>query len=221
MFEENKTRSGKLEPHVTQPRRMRADAQRKMSSLLHAALEVFAESGVDAPVREIADRAGVGVGTLYRHFPQRSDLIVAVFQTQVDACADAAPILAGKYEPGEALARWMQRYVEFIQTKRGLAGALHSGDEAYLALPSYFKTRLRPALKLLLDAAIAANEVRRGTRADDLLRAVANLCGGPRDENPAYARRMVHLLVNGLRYEAGNNVGIPSARKTTTSKGKS
>src|SRR6202789_4206688 len=109
------------EPEDSKPRRMRADAQRKMNSLLQAAMEVFAKSGVDAPVREIAERAGVGLGTVYRHFPQRSDLIVAVFQNQMDACAEAAPDFASKYEPGEALARWMQRYMDFVGTKRGLA----------------------------------------------------------------------------------------------------
>jgi AcrR family transcriptional regulator len=83
----------------TKPRQMRADGQRKMSSILGAAMGVFAKSGVDAPVREIAERAGVGLGTIYRHFPRRSDLIVAVFRTQMDACADAAPDLASKYEP--------------------------------------------------------------------------------------------------------------------------
>jgi len=185
-----------------EPRRMRADAQRKMASLLDAAMEVFAKSGVDAPVREIAERAGVGLGTVYRHFPQRSDLIVAVFQTQVDACADAASVLAGKYGPDEALARWMQRYVDFITTKRGLASALHSGDPAYLALPDYFNKRLRPALQTLLEAAVTAKAVRRGIEADDLLRAVATLCRGPRDEEPVYARKMVELLVDGLRYGA-------------------
>src|SRR6516164_2832125 len=86
-------------PEAVQPRRMRADAQRKMSSLLEAAMEVFARSGVDAPVREIAEKAGVGLGTVYRHFPQRSDLIVAIMQNQVDACADAASVLASKYDP--------------------------------------------------------------------------------------------------------------------------
>ena len=99
-------RTDEQEAEDSKPRRMRADAQRKMSSLLQSAMEVFAKSGVDAPVREIAERAGVGLGTVYRHFPQRSDLIVAVFQTQVNACADAASVLASKYEPGEALARW-------------------------------------------------------------------------------------------------------------------
>src|ERR1700722_5751743 len=144
------------EAEDVKPRRMRADAQRKMNSLLQAAMEVFAKSGVDAPVREIAERAGVGLGTVYRHFPQRSDLIVAVFKNQMDACADAASVIASKYEPDEALARWMQRYGDFIGTKRGLAAALHSGDPAYSALPGYFDKRLRPALKTLLDAAVVA-----------------------------------------------------------------
>ncbi len=195
---------------------MRADAQRKMSSLLQAALEVFAKSGVDAPVREIAERAGVGLGTVYRHFPQRSDLIVAVFQTQVDACADAASVLAAKYGPGDALARWMQRFVDFIATKRGLAGALHSGDSAYRALPAYFNKRLLPALKTLLDAAVAAGAVRPGIEAKDLLRAVATLCHGPHDEEPVYARRMVELLADGLRYgmsEHGNHHALKSTRR--------
>jgi len=193
-------RTDEQEAEDSKPRRMRADAQRKMSSLLQSAMEVFAKSGVDAPVREIAERAGVGLGTVYRHFPQRSDLIVAVFQTQVNACADAASVLASKYEPGEALARWMQRFVDFIATKRGLAAALHSGDPAYLALPGYFNTRLLPALKTLLDAAVAARAVRPGIEAEDLLRAVATLCHGPHGQEPVYARRMVELLVDGLRY---------------------
>jgi AcrR family transcriptional regulator len=181
-----------------QPRCKRADAQRKMNSLLEAAMEIFAESGVDAPVREIATRAGVGLGTVYRHFPQRSDLIVAVFQSRVDACADAAAVLAKKYEPGEALARWMQRFVDFLATKRGLAAALHSGDPAYSALPAYFDKHLKPALEGLLDAAVAAGVVRPGIEPGDLLRAVATLCRGPRGEEPAYARRMVELLADGL-----------------------
>jgi AcrR family transcriptional regulator len=185
---------------------MRADGQRKMSSLLQAAMEVFAESGVDAPVRAIAERAGVGLGTVYRHFPQRSDLIVAVFQRQVDACADAAVSLAKKYEPGEALARWMQRFVDFIVTKRGLAAALHSGDPAYRALPAYFDKHLKPAFEGLLDAAVRAKVVRPGFEAGDLLRAVATLCHGSHGEGPAYARRMVELLVDGLRYGAGTRI---------------
>jgi AcrR family transcriptional regulator len=201
------------EPKGGKPRRMRVDAQRKMTSLLHAAMEVFAKSGVDAPVREIAERAGVGLGTVYRHFPQRSDLIVAVFRNQMDACADAAPVIASKYEPSEALALWMQRYVDFIGTKRGLAAALHSGDPAYSALPGYFDKRLRPALEGLLDAAVAAGVVRPGIEADDLLRAVATLCHGPHGQEPTYARKMVELLVDGLRYGAGTRIETPGKRR--------
>jgi AcrR family transcriptional regulator len=174
-----------------QPRPKRADAQRKMGSLLKAATAVFAKSGVDAPVREIAERAGVGLGTVYRHFPQRSDLIVAVFQSNVDACADAAPALAKEHPPITALSLWMERYVDFIGTKLGLSKALYSGDPAYKALPGYFSKRLRPALTTLLDAAVEVKAVRPGTDPDDLLVAVANLCS-----------RMVKLLVDGLRYGA-------------------
>lgn len=183
-------------------RRVRADAKRNIDALLQAAMAVFATSGVDAPVREIAEQAGVGIGTIYRHFPQRSDLIVAVFRREVDACADAAAVLATEYKPGEALARWMQRYVDFIAAKRGLATALHSGNPAYETLPAYFQKRLRPALKTLLEAAAAAGKVRSGVEPNDLLRAVASLCAPAHDGNPAHPRRMVALLVDGLRYGA-------------------
>src|ERR1700733_5855881 len=209
---ERKERKDEEEPKGGKPRRMRVDAQRKMASLLQAAMEVFAKSGVDAPVREIAERAGVGLGTVYRHFPQRSNLIVAVVQSRVDACADAASVLASKYEPGEALDRWMQCFVDFIATKRGLAAALHSGDPAYSALPGYFNKRLLPALKTLLDAAVAAGVVRPGIEAEDLLRAVATLCHGPHGNEPVYARRMVALLVDGLRYGASTPLDPPKTR---------
>jgi AcrR family transcriptional regulator len=190
------------EPRGRADRRLRADAKRNIDALLQAAMAVFASSGVDAPVREIAEKAGVGIGTIYRHFPQRSDLIVAVFRREVDACADAAAVLATEHEPGEALARWMQRYVEFIAAKRGLATALHSGNPAYATLPAYFQKRLRPALKTLLEAAAAAGKVRAGVEPNDLLRAVASLCAPAHDGNPAHPRRMVALLMDGLRYGA-------------------
>ena len=180
-------------------RPMRADAQRNTEALLAAALAVFTTSGVDAPVREIADKAGVGVGTVYRHFPQRSDLVVAVFRHHVDACADAAAVLAGRHAPGEALALWMQRYADFIATKRGLASALHSGNPAFSTLPSYFDTRLKPALRSLLDAAASAGEVRDDIEPDDLLRAVGSLCMAAHDDQTDYVRRMVALLADGLR----------------------
>ena len=191
-----------LAPPDRTTRRVRADAQRNSDALLQAAMTVFKRAGVDAPVREIAEQAGVCIGTVYRHFPQRADLIIAVFRHQVDNCADAAPLLAAEHAPGEALARWMQRYADFIVTKRGLATALHSGDPAFNALPAYFDARLRPALQALLDAAASAGEVRADIEPDDLLRAVGCLCMAVHDDQIDYARRMVALLVDGLRYGA-------------------
>jgi len=184
------------------PRRLRADAQRNIDSLLEAAKVVFGTSGVDAPAKEIADLAGVGVGTLYRHFPQRSDLVKAVFQREVDACADAAPALTAAHAPGAALAKWLLRYTEFLATKRGLATALHSGDPAFDALPGYFMRRLGPTLGSLLEAATASGEIRADISPKDLLHAVANLCLPVADEGVAYSQRMVALLIDGLRYGA-------------------
>jgi AcrR family transcriptional regulator len=184
------------------PRRLRADAQRNIDSLLEAAKAVFGTSGVDAPAKEIADLAGVGVGTLYRHFPQRSDLIAAVFQREVDACADAAAALSAAYEPAAALARWLHRYTEFVATKRGLAKALHSGDPAFDALPGYFMRRLEPTLGSLLAAAAASGEIRADISPRYLLYAVANLCLPVPAEGVAYSQRMVALLIDGLRYGA-------------------
>ncbi|MCB1356013.1 MAG: TetR/AcrR family transcriptional regulator [Maritimibacter sp.] len=183
-------------------RPIRADAKRNEGRLIDAARVVFARAGVDAPMREIADEAGVGVGTLYRRFPQRADLIAAVFRLEVDACAEAAKACARDYGPADAVDRWMQRYVDFILAKRGLAASLHSGGPAYANLPAYFDAHLEPALTSLLDAAIRAGEIRAAIPARDLLRAVAGLCLPSGDGDPEQARRLVRLLVQGLRYQA-------------------
>jgi AcrR family transcriptional regulator len=190
-------------------RRVRADAQRSIEALILAAKQVFSTSGVDAPVREIAEKAGVGIGTLYRNFPQRADLVAAVFRQEVDACAAAAPVLAAAYSPGEALAQWMDRYSGFIATKRGLAPALHSGDPTFNPLPAYFQLRLQPALKGLLESAAAAGEARGDIDAEELLLAVARLCMAAQDDKPGHVTRMVHLLVDGLRYS-----GHPTSRSS-------
>lgn len=181
------------------PRRMRADAQRNVDALIKAARTVFDTSGVDAPAKEIADLAGVGVGTLYRHFPLRSDLVKAVVESGIDACAAAGPQLSVIYEPGEALAEWLRQYTEFLGAKRGLAPALHSGDPAYEALPGYFLEKVGPALTALLDTAAAGGAVRDDVSAQDLLYAITNLCMPVPGEGPEYNQRMVALLIDGLR----------------------
>lgn len=189
------------------PRRLRVDAQRNVDILLEAAKTVFGTSGVDAPAKEITDLAGVGVGTLYRHFPQRSDLVKAVFRREVDACADAGPVLGAAYEPAEALARWLLRFTEFVATKRGLAAALHSGDPAFDALPAYFTGRLGPTLQTLLDTGAAAGEIRADVDAQELLIAVSRLAApGPGTEGGNEGQRMVSLLIDGLRFGARSGV---------------
>jgi AcrR family transcriptional regulator len=183
-------------------RRVRADAQRNLDILLQTALAVFTTSGVDAPVREIAEKAGVGIGTVYRHFPQRADLVAAVFRREIDACANAASTLADTHAPFDALAQWMRRYAAFIATKRGLAKVLHSGDPAFEPLPAYFQQRLQPALRTLLETAAAAGQVRTDVDAEELLNAVAHLCMSTHGDGPGGAERMVALLVDGLRHGA-------------------
>ena len=181
-------------------RRVRADAQRNLVTLLKAAKEVFAEAGVDAPVRDIAERAGVGVGTVYRHFPRRPDLIAAVFDQELDSCADAADALAAAHPPFEALALWMRHFVDLAATKHGLAQALHSGDPAFDALPARREQRLRPAVRKLFEAAAAARAIGSEIGPDEFLNAAASLCMAARDGHTEAAQRMVATLVNGLRY---------------------
>jgi AcrR family transcriptional regulator len=180
--------------------RKRADARRNEETLLEAAAAAFIASGVDAPVRDIAAKAGVGVGTIYRHFPTRADLIVAVYRHQVEACVEAGPaLLANSDSPHTALARWIDLFVDFLVTKHGLAEALQSDDAAFATLHAYFLDRLIPVCAELLDASARAGEIRPGIEAFELMLAVGNLCIGA-DRDPRYdARRMVALLLAGLR----------------------
>ncbi|MBA2933557.1 TetR/AcrR family transcriptional regulator [Sphingomonas sp. CGMCC 1.13654] len=187
---------------VKATRALRADAQRSEEAVLEAATRVFVEYGVDAPIRTIASTAGVGLGTLYRRFPKRSDLIASVFRREIDACGDAAESFARDHGPMEALVLWLRRYVEFMSTKKGLSAALHSGDPAYDALPDYFRSRFEPALTTLLHAAAAAGDVRRDIAAYDILRAVGNLSAATGADAGAHLQTMLNLLIDGLRVQA-------------------
>jgi len=183
----------------TAPRRRRADAQRNVGALIEAARTVFATSGVDAPAKEITDLAGVGVGTLYRHFPQRSDLVKAVVESGIDAVADAGPALSAALEPTEALTQWIHRFTDLLATKRGLASALHSGDPAFAGLPGYFLQRLGPTLAALLDAAVADGTVRDDISAEDLLHAITQLSQPVPGRGPERNQHIVAVLIDGLR----------------------
>jgi AcrR family transcriptional regulator len=192
--------SATSQPADVPARSKRADALRNQQTLLAAAAAVFVTSGVDAPIREIAARAGVGIGTIYRHFPTRADLVVAVYRHQVEACAEAGPaLLADAGSAVAALRQWVGLFVDFLVTKHGLANALQSDSSGFEALHAYFLDRLVPVCQQLLDAAVNAGEVRPGTHAYELMRGIGNLCIG-RDSDPRYdPRRLVELLFLGLQ----------------------
>ncbi len=180
------------------PRRRRADAVRNTEAVLEAAKAVFAERGVDAPMREIGARAGVGVGTIYRHYPQRSDLIIAVFRRELDATAAEAERLSAEYPPAEALRRWADRLAGFVATKRGFASALHSGDPAYAPLPGLFLGILAPRVQRMLDAGAADGTLRAGVQAEELISALSRLADGSAGVEGGGSAPMVGVLLDGL-----------------------
>ncbi|MFD6493218.1 TetR/AcrR family transcriptional regulator [Streptomyces sp. NPDC059944] len=182
------------------PRARRADARRNQESLLDAAAAIFAEAGVEAPVRDVAARAGVGTATIYRHFPTRADLIIAVYRHQVEACAEAGPaLLADGTSPHAALAQWIDLFVDFLVTKHGLAAVLQPDNTAFDGLHTYFLDRLLPVCGRLLDAAAESGEIRSDLKAYELMRGVGNLCIGAGNDPRYDARRLVALLIAGLR----------------------
>ncbi|MCU1683984.1 MAG: TetR family transcription regulator [Amycolatopsis sp.] len=178
----------------------RADARRNEETLLDAAAALFVTSGVEAPVRDIAAKAGVGTGTIYRHFPTRADLIIAVYRHQVEACAEAGPaLLASSASPHAALGSWINLFVDFLVTKHGLAAVLRSDNAGFDTLHAYFLDRLVPVCTQLLEAADTAGEIHSDIEALQLMRGVGNLCIGADSDSRYDARRLVDLLIAGLR----------------------
>jgi AcrR family transcriptional regulator len=186
------------EAFAVTPRRKRADAVRNTEAVLEAAKAAFAEAGVDAPMRDIAARAGVGVGTIYRHYPQRSDLIIAVFRRELDATAAEAERLSAEHPPAEALRRWSESLGRFVATKRGFASALHSGDPAYAPLPAQFLGVLAPKVQRILDAGAADGTIRGDVRAEDLIHALSRLADSHPGDADDRAGRMMSILIDGL-----------------------
>jgi AcrR family transcriptional regulator len=186
-----------------QARPKRADARRNEETLLEAAAAVFVSSGVEAPIRAIAAKAGVGTATIYRHFPTRADLIIAVYRHQVETLAEAGPaLLENSATPYAALARWIDVFVDFVITKQGLAAVLQSDDPCFDPLHSYFLDRLVPVCTQLLDAAAASGEISAGQDTYELMRGVGGLCAGSSGNHRYDARRLVGLLVAGLRKDS-------------------
>jgi AcrR family transcriptional regulator len=185
------------------PKHLRADAQRNRERLLAVAREVFAEKGVaEAPLEEIARRAGVGIGTLYRHFPTRLDLVGAIYVDEVDALIRSADDLALHEEPLVALRGWLERFVDYVATKRGLAGALEELRQSGALASS--QLRINAALGSLLQAGQKTGDIRADVQPSDVVRALGGIC--MLSERTALdreqTRRIIDLLVDGLRFGA-------------------
>lgn len=181
----------------TEPR-MRADARRSRAKLLEAATAAFAENGADAPLEDIARRAGVGIGTLYRHFPTRTDLQAAVFRNQVDAVCSTADSLIGAVSPEQALAGSVRAIAGYLITKRGLSKALVNSLGRDSELISVCSLRMRDTLDRLLDYAQRADAVRRDVSAQDVLRLVHGIVMAT-EQAPEDTDRLLGVMLDGLR----------------------
>jgi AcrR family transcriptional regulator len=189
-------------------RALRADAQRNRDALLIAAIEAFAQNGTETSLEDIARRAGVGIGTLYRHFPTREALVVEAYRRGVDTvCEDAARLLSEE-PPDAALLDWMTAFVDYVASKRGLAATLkQASDVGHHELFADMRAKMLTALQSMIDAAIADGAIRSDVDPADLLRTLGGLCMmSDQPEWKEQARRMVALLMDGLRY------GAPAAR---------
>jgi AcrR family transcriptional regulator len=184
---------------------MRADARRNREKLLLAAVELFAGSGEDVALEAIAERAGVGIGTLYRNFPTREALAEAAYRNEVRRLCDAAGELLAKRPADLALADWMDRFVTYVAAKRSMANMLQtviaSSDSAL-----YADARLQMvgAITLLLEAAEREGSIRGDVEPEDVLRVMSGIWLAADGEDPnERARRLLGLLMDGLRYGAG------------------
>jgi AcrR family transcriptional regulator len=184
-------------------RPLRKDAQRNRELLLAAAVDAYAERGVDASLEDVARRAGVGIGTLYRHFPTRDALNEAVYRREVDALCDQVDPLLEEHAPADALSTWMRSFAMYVARKRGMALALKSALGPDNELFAHSHRRIVQALGALVDAAVASGTIRADADAEDLLRAMSGICMAT--DTPGWndrTGRLVDLLVDGLRYGA-------------------
>jgi AcrR family transcriptional regulator len=180
-------------------RRPRADALRNRERVLKAAKAVFSAGGPDASLEAVARRAGVGIGTLYRHFPSREALFEAVYRHEVDELAALAEQL-GDAAPVEALRRWLHSNVEFIATKKGMATAMALAGQGTPELRAYSFNHLTKAIRTLLDRAVAAGEIRADVSPEDLLRTVIGL--SLMHDQPGWqasVQRLMDVFIDGLR----------------------
>ena len=186
---------------TTGTRPLRADAQRNRDRLLDVAVRAFSDGGPDVTLDEIAKEAGDGIGKLYRHFPTREALVEAAYRNELARLCDAAGELLDREQPDAALRTWMDRFVDYMTTKRGMAEALRaviaSGGNPF----AQSRDRLLAAITTLLSAGSDAGSVRSDVAPADVLASLSGVslaAGEP--EQRAQAGRLLDLIMDGLRY---------------------
>lgn len=182
---------------------LRADARRNRDKLIEAAAPAFGEHGVEASLEEIARRAGVGIGTLYRHFPTREHLVEVVYRREVELLCAAADELALAKRPDVALEEWMQRFVGYIATKRGMANSLRLLLATNPELFAKASGMVPQAMHRLVEAAATGGYIRKDVESSDVLHALSGIYSAP--DSPQWrerSRRLVRLLMDGLRWGA-------------------
>jgi AcrR family transcriptional regulator len=178
----------------------RADAQRNRQRLIDAAVAAFSAGQDPVALESIARDAGVGIGTLYRHFPSRAALVEAVYRSELNRLCRSADELLASQDPADALRAWMERYVDFVRTKRGMAEALREAVASGSITSSQTRAGLNGAIKTLLDAGAAAGTLRGDVPPDDVCSAMAGVAltaGAP--QHHEQARRLLDLIMAGLR----------------------
>jgi AcrR family transcriptional regulator len=196
-------------------RKPRSDALRNRERVLEAAKAVFSAGGSEASLEAVARHAGVGIGTLYRHFPTREALYEAVYRREVEQLGDLAEQLKADAAPVEALRRWLRANVEFVATKKGMAAALAlAAGPPPSELTAFSYERLTKAIGTLLDRAVAAGELRGDVGPEDLLRALVGMCLlHDRAGWQASVVRMLDVFIEGMRVK-------PDAKQTSPPRGR-
>jgi AcrR family transcriptional regulator len=180
--------------------KQRADARRNREKLVEVAAAAFAEKGVEASLEDIARQAGVGIGTLYRHFPTREHLVEVVYRRELESLAAAADELAQKYSADVALEEWMRRFVSYMAAKRGMAASLKILASTNSSLFADGFGQVRNALDGLLRRAADQGLIRRDIDTTDLMHAMSSIYSMPDSpEWRARAHRLIGLLTDGLR----------------------
>lgn len=189
-----------MDSEISGARKPRADSVRNREQLIAAAKAAFTERGAEAPLEDIARQAGLGIGTLYRHFPTREALLAAVYRREVAQLASAADHMLTEHPPLAALEIWLGQLVDYLATKRVIAPALQASPGEGSAAYTAGGPAVAGAIQHVLEAALASGEMRADVTADDLMRLIAGLAQGyDRPDWPASTRRLIGVLIAGLR----------------------